>query len=267
MMELEICVDSVESAVAAERGGAQRVELCSALSEGGLTPSLGLIRAVRSRINIGVNVMIRPRGGDFLYSGDEFCVMRDDIATAVAAGANGVVLGLLTAEGDVDVERTRQLVEEVQSASQPASGLTSRAVEVTFHRAFDMARNLEDSLEDVVRTGAHRILTSGAAQNAVLGSSRVAGLVQVAQGRIGIMVCGNVRPENVQEIAQASGAREFHAALRTPFPSPITYRNPGLSLGDAGSDEYTRNVVVAQDVRNLRRAMDSILSYSAKTAD
>jgi len=258
-MELEICVDSVESAIAAEMGGAQRVELCSALSEGGLTPSLGLIRAVRSRISIGMYVMIRPRGGDFFYSNDEFSVMRGDIAAAVEAGANGVVFGLLTAEGDVDVERTAQLVQEALSASSP--------VEVTFHRAIDMARNLEDSLEKVVHAGAHRILTSGAAQNAVLGSPRVAELVQAAQGRIGIMVCGNVRPENVQEIAQATGAREFHAALRRPFPSPVLYRNPGLSLGDGGSDEYTRNVVVAQDVRNLRLAMNGSLSYSAKPAD
>jgi copper homeostasis protein len=263
MMELEICVDSVESAIAAEQGGAQRVELCSALSEGGLTPSLGLIRAVRSRINIGMNVMIRPRGGDFLYSDDEFLVMRDDVAIAVEAGANGVVFGLLTADGDVDVERTARLVEEAKALHRS----TVRAIEVTFHRAIDMARSLEHSLEDVVRTGAQRILTSGAAQNAVLGSSRVGGLVKAAQGRIGIMVCGNVRPENVQEIAQATGAREFHAALRRPIPSPVIYRNPGLSLGDAGADEYTRNVVVAEDVRNLRQAMDGILSYSAKPAD
>ncbi|WP_263350603.1 copper homeostasis protein CutC [Acidicapsa acidisoli] len=263
MMELEICVDSVESAIAAELGGAQRVELCSALSEGGLTPSLGLVRAVRSRISIGINVMIRPRGGDFLYSDDEFSVMRDDLAISVEAGANGVVFGLLTADGDVDVERTGRLVEEAMAVRRS----TARPIEVTFHRAIDMARSLEDSLEDVVRTGAQRILTSGAAQSAVLGSSRVAGLVRAAQGRIGVMVCGNVRPENVQEIALATGAREFHAALRRPVESPVLYRNPGLSLGEDGNDEYTRNVVVAEDVRNLRQAMDSSLSYSAKSPD
>jgi len=258
MIELEICVDSVESAVAAEQGGAQRVELCSALSEGGLTPSLGLIRAVRSRIGIGVYVMIRPRGGDFLYSQEEFSVMREDIAYAAKAGANGVVFGLLTAEGSVDVERTAELVEAARSAS---------SMEVTFHRAIDMARDLESSLEDVVRTGAHRVLTSGGAQSASLGSARVRGLMQAAKGRIGVMVCGNVRPENVQQIAQATGAREFHASLRAPVPSPVIYRNPTLSLGEAGSDEYMRSVVLTQDVRNLRQAMDGILSYSSKSGD
>ena len=100
----------------------------------------------------------------------------------------------------------------------------------------------------------------------VSGSANIAGLVKAAKGRIGVMVCGNVRPENVQQIAQATGAREFHASLRAPVPSPVTYRNPGLSLGEAGSDEYVRNVVLAQDVRNLRQAMDGVLSYSSKTA-
>jgi copper homeostasis protein len=263
MMQLEICVDSVESAIAAEMGGAQRVELCSALSEGGLTPSLGLIRAVRSRIGIGVNVMIRPRAGDFLYSDDEFSVMRDDIATAAEAGANGVVFGLLTADGDIDVDRTRSLV----NATRLTSGLSGRAIEVTFHRAIDMARNLDTAFESVVQSGATRILTSGAAQNAVLGSTRIARLVKAANGRIAVMACGNVRPENVQKIAQATGAREFHAALRRPIPSPVTYHNPVLSLGDPGSDEYTRNVVIEEDVASLRDAMDRIPALSVKTAD
>jgi copper homeostasis protein len=263
MMQLEICVDSVESAIAAEMGGAQRVELCSALSEGGLTPSLGMIRAVRSRIGIGVNVMIRPRAGDFLYSEDEFSIMRDDIATAVEAGANGVVFGLLTGDGEIDVDRTGSLV----NTTRLAAGLSGRPLEVTFHRAIDMARNLDTAFESVVRTGANRILTSGAAQNAVLGSTRIARLVEAAEGRISVMVCGNVRPENVQKIAQATGAQEFHAALRRPIPSPVTYHNPGLSLGDSGSDEYTRNVVVEEDVASLREAMDRVPALSAKAAE
>jgi copper homeostasis protein len=253
MMELEICVDSVQSAVAAELGGAQRVELCSALSEGGLTPSLGLIRAVRSHIGIGVYVIIRPRGGDFLYSEDEFSVMRDDIAQAREAGANGVVLGLLTADGDVDVERTRQLVEE------------AKPMEVTFHRAIDMARDLDSAFEDVIRTGADRVLTSGGAKSATLGSERLARMVRAAGSRIGVMVGGNVRAANVQQIASATGAREFHASLRTAVSSPVKYRSSTLHLGNAGNDEYARYVVSERDVRHLRQAMDSVLKYASKT--
>jgi copper homeostasis protein len=253
MMDLEICVDSVESAVAAEAGGAQRVELCSALAEGGLTPSLGLIRAVRASVTIGVHVMIRPRGGDFFYSQDEWAVMRDDIVCAAEAGVNGVVLGVLTADGDVNVEQTRALVEAAHS------------MEVTFHRAIDMTRDLESSLEAIAGTGVTRILTSGAAQNAILGSKRVAGLVQAAGNRIGVMVCGNVRSENLRQIALTTGAREFHAALRTAVASPVIYRNPNLHLGDVGSDEYLRHVVVEQDVRQLRRAMDAVSSVASAT--
>jgi copper homeostasis protein len=251
MMDLEICVDSVESAIAAERGGAQRVELCSALAEGGLTPSLGLIRAVRSHVDIGVYVMIRPRGGDFFYSEDECKIMRDDIGYAAEAGANGVVLGLLTVEGDVDVERTSELV----AFAQP--------MEVTFHRAIDMARDLETALEAVARTGAVRILTSGAAQSALLGGKRAAGLVKAAAGRIHVMVGGKVRAENVQQIARATGAREFHASLSVAVPSPVTHRNRSLHLGVAGSDEYARHVVLARDVRKLRQSIDSIGAIDA----
>lgn len=251
MAELEICVDSVESAMAAEAGGAQRVELCSALSEGGLTPSLGLIRAVRAQIGIGVYVMIRPRGGDFFYSANEFAVMREDIAQAAAAGANGVVFGLLTVNGDVDIDRTRSLVE----AASP--------LEVTFHRAIDRARHMESALEDVVRSGAHRILTSGGAPSAMLGRERIAGLVQAARDRIGIMVCGSVRAENVQQIAQVTGAQQFHAALRRTMPSPVVYRNPELMLGDAGADESIRKFLLADDVRSLRQAIGDAGSLSA----
>jgi copper homeostasis protein len=257
MTELEICVDSVESAVAAELGGAQRIELCSALAEGGLTPSLGMIRAVRSRIKIGIYAMIRPRGGDFLYSGEEFSIMREDVNAAVQAGADGIVLGLLTADGNVDVERTRELVEEARSIAP--------AIDITFHRAIDMARDLPTAFEDVIQTGTTRVLTSGGAPNAILGSANIAGLVKAAKGRIGVMVCGNVREENVQQIAQTTGAHQFHASLRKPYPSPVTYRNPDLSLGDPGNEEYTRYAVAAQDVRNLYQAMVEALHPASRT--
>ncbi len=248
MVNLEICVDSVQSAAAAEAGGAQRVELCSGLIEGGLTPSAGLIRAVRARIGIGVYVIIRPRGGDFLYSSDELAVMRDDIALARQCGADGVVLGLLTAEGEVDVARTRELVE------------VARPMEVTFHRAIDMARNLEKALEDIIASGADRVLTSGGEQTALLGAPRLRKLMQASQGRIKLMVGGGVRPDNVQEIARLTGAVEFHSAMRSPIASPVLHQVKRVRLGDSGVDDYARSGVSSADVRLLRQAMDTAFS-------
>jgi copper homeostasis protein len=250
-MELEICVDSVESAVAAEAGGAQRIELCSALAEGGLTPSAGLIDAVRARVGIGVHVMIRPRGGDFCYSQDDLRVMRRDIQHAAEAGADGVVLGLLTPAGEVNIDGTRALIE------------LARPMQVTFHRAIDMTPNVDRALEDVIRSGADRILTSGAAQTATAGTAQVASLVHAASGRIRIMVCGGVRPENIEHIARETGASEFHAALRTVLPSPVTYRKSGLALGDPSFDAYERQGVLVDDVRSLRSAIDRVLVEEA----
>lgn len=247
LMDLEICVESVESAIAAEDGGAQRVELCSSLAEGGITPSAGLIQRVRARVNLGIHVMIRPRGGDFVYSDEELAVMRSDIEAAAHNGADGVVLGLLTPEGHVDVETTRALVE------------LARPMQVTFHRAIDMASEPEAALQDVIDAGADRILTSGSAQTALLGAAGVASLVRAARGRISIMVCGGVRPENVQEIARLTGVDQFHAALRTLLPSPVTYRKQDLHLGDPEIDAYDRMGVRVEDVRELRRAIDGVL--------
>jgi copper homeostasis protein len=244
MFELEICVDSVESAVAAQAGGAQRVELCGAISEGGLTPSMGMIGAVRERVGLGVFVMIRPRSGDFVYTDEEWRVMRRDIALAGGAGADGVVLGILCANGTVDVERTRALVEE------------AAPMHVTFHRAFDVTPRLEEALDAVIASGAHRILTSGGAENATEGSARARSLVERAERRVRIMIGGHVRPENVGAIAQATGAHEFHASLRVPVASPLTYRHPSLRLGNTGCEDDVRYQVFAEDVRLLREAIE-----------
>ena len=253
MAIVEICVDSVESALEAEAGGAHRVELCSALTEGGLTPSLGLIRAVRSRLHIGVHVLIRPRAGDFLYSDDDLQIMRDDIVLAAEAGVDGVVFGLVTVDGDIDVERTKSLVA------------LSRPMEVTFHRALDMTPDLDRAFEDVIRTGADRVLTSGAHSTAMLGRQRIRGLVQAAAGRIRVMAGGAVRHGNIGELRRATGATEFHASLRRSLPSPVRHRAAGVHLGDAGVDEYVRSVVKAADVRRLVAAAEDAvaLPYAA----
>ncbi len=243
---IEISVDSVESAIAAEQGGAHRVELCSALREGGLTPSLGLIRAVRSRVSAQVYVLIRPRSGDFLYSDVEFQLMQDDIAIAKQAGIDGVVLGVLTAEGEVDVPRTKALVE----AADP--------LPVTFHRAFDMVRSPRQALQDVIDCGASRILTSGGRPTAVEGREQLKELVQAAAERIGILAGGGVRPTNVGELAEWTGVSEFHSSMRRIENSAMMFRAPEMHLGEEQLDEYTRTVVLADDVRQLVHAVQSV---------
>lgn len=240
---LEVCVDSLGSALAAEQGGAQRIELCSALSEGGLTPSAGLVRAVRARVGFGVYVMIRPRGGDFVYSAEEFGLMRDDIALAAEFGADGVVFGILTAESDVDVARTRELVE------------LARPMEVTFHRAIDMSRNLMASVHDVAEAGVDRVLTSGGAPSALHGLDQIAAMVDASAGLVEVMVGGGVRLGNVQQIARATRAKAFHSALRTRVPSPVTHRKASVFLGHAGDDESIRHVVLPENVEKLRHAL------------
>ncbi len=246
MNTVEISIDSVESAVAAEQGGAQRVELCSGLREGGLTPSLGLIRAVRARVAIDLFVLIRPRGGDFLYSDEEFRIMQDDIALAAQEGVNGLVLGILTADGDVDEKRTQALVA-------PA-----RPLQVTFHRAFDLARDLDSALEAVIRCGATRILTSGGQQSALLGRERLQTLARAAGSRITMLAGGGVRPANVAELAQATGISEFHSSMRRVQPSPMRYRVPHMHLGEPGVDEYARSYILAEDVRALANAAQTV---------
>jgi copper homeostasis protein len=245
-MDLEVCVDSVESAIAAERGGAQRVELCSDLLEGGITPGAGLIALTRRHIAIGLFVMVRPRGGDFFYTDLEFEVMREEIAHARHLGADGIVLGLLDQEGRVDVSRTRQLVE------------LARPLPVTFHRAIDMTPDLPAALEDVLATGACRILTSGGAPSVTHGIAEITHMVRAARGRIAIMPGSGITPATIAKIAQATGATEFHASARTASPSPVSFRKPGMALGDLRNREYRRFAVREKSVRDLVRALERL---------
>ena len=242
-MDLEVCIDSVESAIAAERGGAKRVELCCDLLEGGITPGAGLIASVRRNIAIDLFVMIRPRGGDFYYTELEFDVMRDEIAHARHLGADGVVLGLLNEQGRVDVARTRTLVE------------FAAPLPVTFHRAIDMTPDLSAALDDVISTGATRILTSGGAPCVLYGVAEIARMIEAADGRIAIMPGGGITPENIDAIAQATGATEFHSSARTAFPSPVRFRKRGMAMGDLRDREYRRFTVYEENVRALLRAL------------
>jgi copper homeostasis protein len=240
---IEVCVDSVASAVAAERGGAGRVELCSNLLEGGITPSAGLIELVRARTSIGLQVMVRPRGGDFCYTAEEFETMRRDIVAAKKLGADGVVVGILNADGSVDIGRTRELVE------------LARPLSVTFHRAFDMSADLFRALESVCATGADRLLTSGGAKAALQAVEQIARLVEAARGRIAIMACGGINHHNAASIIEQTGVREIHVGLRSSVASPMLHRNPELSMGTAAECEYQRFEVLEDNVLSLHQAV------------
>jgi len=235
---LEICCDSIDSAVAADRGGAQRIELCSSLLEGGLTSSAGLIRTVRVNVSIALFVMIRPRGGDFCYSDSEFAAMKEDISIAKSSGADGVVLGLLNIDGNVDVARTVALVE------------LAAPLPVTFHRAFDLAADFDRALEDVVKTGAQRILTSGGMPVAPQGVKQIRKLVEAAGGRIKIMAGSGIHSKNAAEVIAQTGVHEIHASAKARVASPIRFQR-NVSMGSTANDEYTRLVANEEEVRAL----------------
>jgi len=198
---VEACVDSVASAVAAERGGARRVELCDALFDGGTTPSAGMIAACKEAVSIPVFVMIRPRGGGFVYGDTERDVMRRDIGVARELEADGIVIGGLLPNGEIDLALVTMLVE------------AARGLPVTFHRAFDLTPDLEASLEALAGAGVHRVLTAGGARTASEGASTLATLVRRAGSRVVVMAGGGVREENVRRLVSIAGVREVHVRL------------------------------------------------------
>jgi len=242
-VQVEVCVDTVASAIAAERGGATRVELCGSLIEGGVTPSAGLIETIRAAISIPMHVMIRPRAGDFFYDAHEFEAMRRDLALAKRMGANGIVFGILGADGTVDLPRTRELAD------------MARPLPVTFHRAFDMGASLFRALEDLCAIGIDRVLTSGGEPTARLGQKTIAELVKRAQGKIAVMAGSGIKPENARSLMDETGVREIHVGLRSSVPSPMSYRNPRVSMGSAEGREYQRSVVLQEDVSRLCAAL------------
>jgi copper homeostasis protein len=208
---VEACVDSVESAIAAERGGAGRLELCDALFDGGTTPSAGMIAAVKAAVRVPVFVMLRPRGGGFVYSDAEVDVMRRDAEVAATLGADGIVVGTLHPDARVDEDRTRAVIDA--SAGLPA----------TFHRAFDLVRDRYEALDALASTGVTRVLTSGGARNALVGADEVGAIVKAAGSRLIVVAGGGIREENVAEVVRRSGVREIHVRgtkLRRTTMSP-----------------------------------------------
>jgi copper homeostasis protein len=240
---LEICANSYASALAAKLGGAQRIELCCALSEGGLTPSYGELKRVCEKIDIQVNVLIRPRGGDFLYSIDEFETIKADVLMAKKLNANGVVVGFLNADGTIDLNRTREIVE------------LAHPMRVTFHRAIDRCNDIFQALEVVISSGCERILTSGGKNKAIDAIDTLKNLVIQANDRIVIMPGAGVDVSNIAELAEITRAKEFHTSAKSTVKSGMNHKNKNTFMGTLNVDEYS---IVQSDVELVKKIVDEL---------
>lgn len=236
-VRIEICTDSVAGVLAAEAGGAQATELCASLVEGGTTPSFGSIALSREQSSIEIAAIIRPRGGDFLYTESEVDVMARDIEAAKTSGAHAVVFGLLTADGHIDHERTRRLIE------------CARPMQVTVHRAFDMTVDPFAALDTLIELGVDRVLTSGQRAGVEEGLELLIQLVQRAEGRIRVMPGCGVTEQNIRHIVATTGVRDIHFTARQRAESGMQFRNPHVSMADGLScGEYELNVTQASRV-------------------
>lgn len=233
---IEVCVEGIDGLLAAQEAGADRVELCASLLEGGITPSLGTVRTALGLATVPFHVIVRPRGGDFLYSDAEFRSMLADVAALREIGVAGVVVGCLTADGAIDEARMAALV----AAAGPLA--------VTCHRAFDMTRDPVEALEALIRCKVGRVLTSGQRDTAVEGKALLAALVKQAAGRIIILGCGALAPDNIGEIRRATGLTEMHFAALKDVPSGMDYRNPKVGMGGTDLDREYRNTVTDRDL-------------------
>jgi copper homeostasis protein len=243
-MKVEVCAGSVQSVIEAERGGASRVELCDNLFEGGTTPSAATIERACNAVHIPVYVMIRPRGGDFLYSDIEFEIMKRDVFLAKQYGASGIVTGLLLPNGAVDERRTGELVV---IAGELNMG-------VTFHRAFDMSADPRKALEAVIQTGCERILTSGGENKAVDGRELIRQLVVASAGRISIMAGSGINPANVKDLVEYTGVGEVHISGKRRIEGGMIYRNPKINMGGLpGVAEYE---IIETDSETVRKTVE-----------
>ncbi|MEO8622386.1 MAG: copper homeostasis protein CutC [bacterium] len=241
---VEACVDAIDAALEAERGGAGRVELCGELLQGGVTPSAGLIAAVWERVDIPVFVLIRPRAGDFLYDANELDVMLRDVEMARSLDADGVVIGALTPQGDIDVDTVRKLVD--------AAG----DMPVTFHRAFDFARDQQAALDALIALGVTRVLTSGGAATALEGAPVLARLVEQAGKKIIILAGGSISAENVEEVVRVSGVREVHVRASARIASAMVHRREEVTLARSGMiGDYERIMTRSEEMFRVVEAV------------
>jgi len=245
-MILEICTDSIASVRAAAEGGAGRIELCSALGDGGVTPSAGLMRQARLVKGLKMHVLIRPRGGDFVYDAAETDIMIHDIRMAIDCGADGVVIGALHPDGTIDTEICRRLADAAGDCKN-----------ITFHRAFDLCRDPFKAIDDIIGLGCNRILTSGLAQSAEAGIPVLKQLNEYAAGRIIIMPGSGIAPANAATIMKKTGCDELHGSLRETVAGSMLYRRHGIAMGTPGADEFSRSITSPELVKATLKAMKS----------
>lgn len=241
---LEVCVDSVESAIAAEKGGATRLELCSNLMIGGTTPTRAFIQLVKEKVNIPVYVLIRPRFGDFCYTDLEFEAIKKEVIDAKVCGADGVVIGILKADGTLDKERLHILCELASD------------MHITLHRAFDVCSNPLEALRCVRQLGIHTILTSGQKQTCVEGKELLKELVQNAGEEIEVLVGSGLKAENVREMINYTGARAYHLSGKKEKESQMIYRHQEVSMGLPILSEYVIWETEEEEIRKVRRIID-----------
>jgi copper homeostasis protein len=245
---LEACVDSVESAIEAKKGGAMRLELCSDLVVGGTSPSLALFELVKEVTDMKIHVLIRPRAGDFCYSDYEFQLIRREVELFKQAGADGVVIGVLKPDGTLDIERMRELVHIAGS------------MHITLHRAFDMVKNPYKTLEEAKALSIHTILTSGQQNHCIDGADLIRELVELSAGQVDIMVGSGVNEENIEELIDKTQAHTFHLSGKKRHNSPMAYRKDAVTMGSEYMDEYANWVTDSEKIRKVYTSLENILN-------
>jgi len=242
--KLEICCYTAESAVLAKNAGAHRIELCDNYKEGGTTPSFATIKKVIDKVDIPVNVIVRPRGGDFLYSELEYEIIKEDIRQIKDLGANGVVVGFLKSDGEIDLQRTKEIVELAED------------MEVTFHRAFDMCNDPFKALDQLIELGITRILTSGAQNTAMEGVELISQLVKKAQDKIIIMPGSGVNDKNIETLIEQTNVTEFHSSAKTFLHGKMHYQNQSVSMSGSVNPEEFKHISVDQEqIKTMLKAL------------
>lgn len=241
---LEVCTDSMESALAAERGGADRIELCGNLVIGGTTPSRALFEKIRKETNLKIRVLLRPRFGDFCYTQNEYEILKEEVKMFRQLGADGIVIGCLNPDGSLNMEQMKGLIEE------------SGEMDVTLHRAFDVSRDAMEALEQAISLGCRTILTSGQKNSAWEGRASLAKLQEESRGRIEILAGSGIKPEIIGQLHKETGITSYHMSGKVVVDSKMTFRREGVNMGLPGFSEYEIWQSSAEKIKEARKIVD-----------